>query len=81
MGVRCNDKLNVCLVRTPCKNGGECTNVGEEGYSCNCPPGWEGKQCTVDVAKEDCDHQPCQNNGTCIEKPGRNNFGCQCALG
>ena len=34
--------------------------------SCECPPGFEGTRCEVNV--DDCADNRCQNNGTCIDK-------------
>ena len=37
---------NACERKTPCYNGGTCTNrVETPGYSCQCRPGYTGTQC------------------------------------
>ena len=29
----------------PCVNNGVCSNVGDKDYSCDCPDGYQGKNC------------------------------------
>lgn len=55
--------LNYCTNHKPCKNGGLCTNTGQGLYTCECPPGFTGRNC--DVEMDSCSHQPCLNAGTC----------------
>ena len=36
-----------CL-SSPCLNGGLCVD-GDNGYTCNCQPGYEGLHCQIDT--------------------------------
>ena len=40
-----------------------------------CDPGWEGEQCSINI--NDCEPNPCQHDGTCIDKI--NDFYCDCS--
>merc|ERR1712212_1081849 len=60
----------------PCQNGGTCTDEND-GYTCDCTDGWEGKNC--DINHDDCDPDPCKNGGTCIDGP--NDYTCNCISG
>lgn len=62
--------------RNPCQNGGSCLQ-DVTGYSCSCPPGFEGANCELNP--DDCDPNPCQNGGTCID--GVASYTCDCAAG
>ena len=42
-----------------------------QAFSCTCADGWKGKTCTED--SDDCDPNPCQNQGACTDK-GTNYF-------
>ncbi|CAH0559053.1 unnamed protein product [Brassicogethes aeneus] len=57
-----------CL-RKPCDNGQCINNTGEVPY-CQCPTGFEGKFCEIDI--DECalsiGGNPCQHDGTCIDK-------------
>ncbi|XP_030840936.1 fibropellin-3-like [Strongylocentrotus purpuratus] len=46
----------------PCTNGAECLNSGVD-YTCLCPGGFTGKNCTADI--DECAGNPCQNGGEC----------------
>jgi len=50
-------------------------------YTCECPPGYEGRTCTL--IDDPCVKDPkakCKNSGTCITKelPGKNDWFCLC---
>jgi hypothetical protein len=60
----------------PCLNGGICTN-GEDGFSCECAPGFVGETCATNV--DDCSTNPCQNGGICSDEV--NGYSCSCPPG
>ncbi|MBV72346.1 MAG: hypothetical protein CMH52_13560, partial [Myxococcales bacterium] len=60
----------------PCQNGGTCID-GDASYTCECPAGYGGANCEVDI--DDCAVNPCQNGGACAD--GVNSFVCTCAAG
>ena len=68
---------------TPCDcgNGGSCVSrteavAGSGAYVCECPDGFAGGRCEVDV--DDCKPNPCRL-GWCIDGP--NAFSCVCPPG
>ncbi|KAK3608678.1 hypothetical protein CHS0354_014918, partial [Potamilus streckersoni] len=58
------------------KHGGNCTN-NNGSYSCNCPVGWEGKNCLTDV--NECWNSPCKHGGKCTNTNG--SYSCNCLIG
>ncbi len=60
----------------PCQNGGLCANV-DEGYACECPAGYGGVNCEVDI--DECAGDPCQNGGECTD--AIDGYSCACAPG
>ncbi|XP_065901795.1 adhesion G protein-coupled receptor L4-like [Dysidea avara] len=44
---------------------------------CNCVDGFTGENCSINI--DDCDPNPCLNNGTCAD--GFNSFTCNCVDG
>ncbi|XP_057308880.1 fibropellin-1-like [Hydractinia symbiolongicarpus] len=59
-----------------CKNGGTCVK-SYSGFSCNCPPGFHGMDCsTPDL----CTPNPCENAGVCVQD-GDENYKCVCPYG
>lgn len=48
-GDYCEDEINECMAR-PCLNGGTCSDAFND-FSCDCPPGYNGKRCEWDVGK------------------------------
>ncbi|VDM92874.1 unnamed protein product [Litomosoides sigmodontis] len=69
-GERC-DERNYCE-GNPCKNNGQCVStVG--GYRCECPEGFHGKKCELDV--NECHSNPCFR-GKCINEFG--SYRCEC---
>jgi hypothetical protein len=52
--------VNLCGPDT-CSNGGTCSNT-IESFLCQCPPGFTGVRCEIDLCLI---NNPCQNNGVC----------------
>ena len=40
--------VGVCFIN-PCRNGGVCTVLTPTTFSCDCPTGFTGSQCEVDM--------------------------------
>ncbi|XP_030215054.1 von Willebrand factor D and EGF domain-containing protein [Gadus morhua] len=76
-------QVSVQVFVTPCDcgNGGSCVSrmeavAGSGAYICECPDGFAGGRCEVDV--DDCKPNPCRL-GWCIDGP--NAFSCVCPPG
>ncbi|XP_064094412.1 delta and Notch-like epidermal growth factor-related receptor [Macrobrachium nipponense] len=89
-GRYCEQQTNLCE-SYPCKNGGTCTG-NHSTFTCHCPSGWSGTQCTEPVettalatgggSDDDlagCAGSPC-NNGICVESANKE-IGCFCHPG
>ncbi|KAG5680801.1 hypothetical protein PVAND_010286 [Polypedilum vanderplanki] len=62
--------------KNPCLNNGTCRVLpGSNKYECLCLDGFTGMRCETNF--NDCDPQPCQNGGRCIDKI--NGFSCDCS--
>ena len=64
----------------PCYGAATCQLDAFGRYSCRCPRGWTGKNCSTD--DDECaigSSSPCHHGGTCVNTPG--SFVCQCAPG
>ncbi|XP_028817903.1 protocadherin Fat 4 isoform X2 [Denticeps clupeoides] len=48
-----------------------------EIFTCLCPTGFTGLKCDVDI--DECDQDPCNNDGVCVNYMG--GFSCQCLKG
>ncbi|KAM8952476.1 sushi, nidogen and EGF-like domain-containing protein 1 isoform 2-T2 [Pelodytes ibericus] len=73
----CRNATSVCWTLRPCLSGGRCIDdcvTGNPSYTCSCLSGFTGKHCHIDMGR--CFSQPCQNGGTCVDKPGT--FTCVC---
>lgn len=66
-------KTGQCL-SYPCKNGGDCQDLGEDGYKCECKTGYEGDLCETMI--DSCASNPCQNGGRCLAYAG--GYTCAC---
>lgn len=61
-GPFCNIRVPFCE-KSPCKNGGTCTQIDQyEGY-CTCLPNFTGFKCDISLT---CDPNPCNNNQPCL---------------
>ncbi|XP_060589547.1 fibropellin-1-like [Ruditapes philippinarum] len=73
-GDECEISLNACSPN-PCKHGGKCTLLPNNGFNCSCDPGYTGSSCEQDV--DECALHICQNNATCQNTNGA--FNCHCS--
>ncbi|XP_073237998.1 uncharacterized protein [Porites lutea] len=71
-----NAGFDICKVSKPCKNGATCIPT-QDGYTCRCRSGYQGKNCDQDV--NECTRRPCRNGGTCENLPG--SYRCKCRPG
>lgn len=62
-----------CKVQ-PCKNGFCLSGEPLQPPKCQCSIGYTGKYCEIEI--NECESQPCQNNGQCIDSIG--SFECNC---
>ena len=61
-GLNCEEDINECEAN-PCRNDAECVD-GVNMYTCNCPAGYEGVRCQIDI--DECKkYNPCTNGATC----------------
>ncbi|XP_029024332.1 protein crumbs homolog 2a [Betta splendens] len=90
-GPNCETDIDECAEQ-PCENGGRCFQRSDPshwtpdwelsfadaaGYVCQCPPGFAGENCSVDI--DECESEPCQSGGSCED--GINSYTCTCAAG
>ncbi|XP_013415168.1 fibropellin-3-like [Lingula anatina] len=62
---------------SPCSNGTEQCIDRENGFVCECSPGYSGVFCEIDI--NECSSSPCLNGGTCKDEV--NKFTCVCLPG
>ena len=67
-------KTGVCL-SYPCKNDGECNDLGEGKFQCLCRPGFTGQLCEQVI--DFCASSPCKNDGKCVSHPAGYNCICK----
>ncbi|XP_039288666.1 protein crumbs isoform X2 [Nilaparvata lugens] len=67
-----------CLLcfQAECINGGRCANE-TESYLCDCPAGFMGDYCEVDI--NECENNLCSNGAVCVD--GIANYTCSCLPG
>ncbi|XP_041453703.1 protein eyes shut homolog [Lytechinus variegatus] len=79
-GETCQNETGPCRNK-PCVNG-DCTNQfggGEDFYTCDCYPGWQGDNCEIDIDECIVFGFPCQNGAECINL--ENAYSCNCTSG
>lgn len=72
------DQEYLCLEscwKKPCKNGGTCVKSSVTGYECNCPAGFQGRNCEENV--DECLPSLCQHGSICVD--GVNDYKCRCS--
>ncbi|KAM9391376.1 protein crumbs homolog 2-like [Pholidichthys leucotaenia] len=74
-GKNCDELYDACTNIT-CAN---CTSVpGTSEYTCHCPDGFTGLNCTEGV--DECQSDPCRGNRSlCVD--GANEYSCHCPIG
>lgn len=60
-----------------CQNGGRCTPVGSDAFTCTCPPPWTGSVCNRSVA---CVNNVCGRGSRCVPS-NVTSYRCVCPLG
>jgi len=66
------EKTGVCL-NYPCKNDGECLDLGGNNFECKCKTGFEGALCESSI--DFCLNRPC-GSGRCVSHTG--GYNCVC---
>ena len=59
-----------------CSHGGECVDGLGDSFTCLCTEGWTGDTCEVNI--DECEEDPCLNEGHCMDLVG--DFLCVCPL-
>ena len=65
-------------VVNPCQNGAVCSDHVYD-YSCECPPGFDGIDCEIDV--NNCGFEPCENGSSCTDLDAEDDYECTCEPG
>uniref|UniRef100_A0A915PFR4 Uncharacterized protein n=1 Tax=Setaria digitata TaxID=48799 RepID=A0A915PFR4_9BILA len=59
----CNRRLDMCFM-SPCQHQGVCLPL-ENGYRCDCPPQWTGKNCEESIYVDSCLPNSCYSDSLC----------------
>uniref|UniRef100_A0A2K6W6B9 Uncharacterized protein n=1 Tax=Onchocerca volvulus TaxID=6282 RepID=A0A2K6W6B9_ONCVO len=59
----CNYRLDMCFT-SPCQHQGTCVPL-ENGYRCDCPPQWTGKNCEKSIYMDNCLPNSCFSDSVC----------------
>lgn len=78
MGQNCEREFDACSLN-PCQNNGSCTLISRSrrDFVCECPRGFEGKTCDVNV--DDCVDVICPDDKICVD--GIASYECKCREG
>uniref|UniRef100_A0A3B3XEG2 Crumbs cell polarity complex component 1 n=1 Tax=Poecilia mexicana TaxID=48701 RepID=A0A3B3XEG2_9TELE len=69
-GPHCETLLPQCN-SDPCFNSAICKD-NQGNYTCECWPGFEGRNCEIDMNEIECNSSsPCMNGGRCLERSGQ----------
>uniref|UniRef100_A0A7I4YNL8 Cadherin domain containing protein n=1 Tax=Haemonchus contortus TaxID=6289 RepID=A0A7I4YNL8_HAECO len=60
---QCNLRVDQCY-SNPCRNNATCHPL-ENGYRCECKPGWRGEQCDVAIHALTCTPRHCKGGSIC----------------
>ncbi|KAH3796462.1 hypothetical protein DPMN_150030, partial [Dreissena polymorpha] len=72
-GTFCQNNIDDCVLNDhPCRNGATCVD-GIKNYTCQCHPGYEGRNCEVDF--NECVATPCYFNSPCYQKSNQSLYG------
>ncbi|CAH1245763.1 NOTCH1, partial [Branchiostoma lanceolatum] len=72
----CQSALKPCAPNV-CQNGGNCSSCFGSTTFCECPAGFDGKTCEINI--DECTSGPCQNGGSCHDDI--NYYTCTCPIG
>jgi len=76
-GDHCSE-VNACLTASrPLCQQGDCISTGNNTYTCQCRPGWNGADCS---RYNPCSVSPCLNAGTCVSLES-SVYRCHCVAG
>lgn len=74
-GARCQTEVDDCLNVT-CPANSRCLDTGVDSHQCVCLTGFAGTAATGCINIDECEPNPCRNNGTCTDLV--NGFECTC---
>uniref|UniRef100_A0A3B3VJD0 Crumbs cell polarity complex component 1 n=1 Tax=Poecilia latipinna TaxID=48699 RepID=A0A3B3VJD0_9TELE len=75
-GPHCETLLPQCN-SDPCFNSAICKD-NQGNYTCECWPGFEGRNCEIDMNEIECNSSsPCMNGGRCLERSGQVLYGSE----
>ena len=75
-GTYCDTVIDICQ-SNPCLNGGICSRISLNSFTCICQFGFTGPYCNIKI--DPCSSNPCSNGATCIQQ--NSGYSCNCPLG